>query len=173
MASASHNWRASQNVWREQILRIYAPELCMLLMDISELGLKDQQASGVLPRFYWRPSGSFSFYLARGTAFLATVPTLMPMQYLMTWKLLTMRKSKGGLLKSLKRQSWRRNLTASSLEDPSTQRGNTHRESHQEAVRMGRIDAWTKFGICAALDTNPDTSSLTSSPYGHDERSIL
>ena len=30
------------------------PELCTLLMDISELGLKDQQASGVLPRFYMK-----------------------------------------------------------------------------------------------------------------------
>jgi hypothetical protein len=30
------------------------PEQCTLLMDISELGLKDQQASGVLPRFYMK-----------------------------------------------------------------------------------------------------------------------
>lgn len=30
------------------------PKLCTLLMDTSELGLKDQQASGVLPRFYMK-----------------------------------------------------------------------------------------------------------------------
>ena len=30
------------------------PSLCTLLMDISELGLKDQEASGVLPRFYMK-----------------------------------------------------------------------------------------------------------------------